>query len=136
MRQLMKSQCCFSGRLPIQAQRVYCRLLGLGSRGRQVARNAWLPLLVVSHLLCHTHGEAAEPARASAVSERLHQCFQSYLETRFALDPYYATLRGEHRYNHLFVNTWSPAWIVHTVALEEGLEGRPDLDLEPPESPP
>ena len=120
MRQPMKSQFCFSGRLPIQAQRVYCRLLGLGSRGRQVVRNGWPPLLMVSHLLCHTHGEAAEPARASAVSERLHQCFQSYLETRFALDPYYATLRGEHRYNHLFVNTWSPAWIAQTVALEEG----------------
>jgi uncharacterized protein (DUF885 family) len=49
----------------------------------------------------------------------LHELFDEYLERRFALDPYYATTKRDMRYNALFANTRSSAWVAGFIALEQ-----------------
>ena len=54
-----------------------------------------------------------------------------YVQQRFILDPYYATLRGDRRYNHLFVNTLSQQWVEQTVALEQHAWSCADASAQP-----
>ena len=66
----------------------------------------------------------ASPAWSSSVAgapatQRLHELFDEYLDRRFMLDPYFATTKHDMRYNHLFVNTLSPAWVERRIALEK-----------------
>jgi uncharacterized protein (DUF885 family) len=61
-------------------------------------------------------GRSEEPATPAQL---LHGLFDSYLQQRFALDPYYATTKREMRFNHTFANIWEPAWIDRRVALEQ-----------------
>jgi uncharacterized protein (DUF885 family) len=59
------------------------------------------------------------PMAVDSTSQILHGLFEDYLEKRFELDPYYATIKLDNRYNNLFANTWSSDWIERYLALEE-----------------
>jgi uncharacterized protein (DUF885 family) len=84
-----------------------------------------MKLVGLTILACLLSADYAWSTQSSASSygQRLQELFDEYMERRFELDPYYATTKGDLRFNRHFSNILSPDWIARYIALEQQYAG-------------